>query len=91
MHRIIGKVSLDKFFHEIISLIGRTWFRSWCRKLSLIAQGLREWRNGIRQRHVASEAEGLGSTYDKRKWSEAYYAKPDKAMTGYSKRDLNNA
>ena len=90
MHRIIGKVSLDKFFHEIISLNGRTWLRSWCCKLFLIAQGLREWRNG-RQRHVSSETEGLGSTYDKRKWGEAYYAKPDKTMTGYSKRDMNNA
>ena len=90
MRRIIGKVSLDKLFHETISLIGRTRFRSGCRKLFRIAQGLREWRNG-RQRHVASETEGLGSTYDKRKWGEAYYAKPDKATTGYSKRDMNNA
>ena len=90
MRRIIGTVSLDKFFHEIVSLIGRTWFRSGCRKLFLIAQGVREWRNS-RQRLALRETEGLGSTYDKRKWSEAYYAKPDKAMTGYSKRDMNNA
>lgn len=90
MRRIIGTVSLDKFFHETTSLIGRTWFRSGCRKLFLITQGVRKWRNS-RQRLASRETEGLGSTYDKRKWSEAYYAKPDKAMTGYSKRDMNNA
>lgn len=91
MRRIIGKVSLGTLSHAIISLIGRSWFHPLCRKLFHIVQGLWKWRNGIRQRPVSSETEGLGSTYDKRKWSEAYYAKADKVMTGYSKRDMNNA
>lgn len=97
MRRIIGRVSLDTLLYlcnrigVIINPIGRPWFRPLCRKLFHIVQGLREWRNGVRPCHASSEAEGLGSTYDKRKWGEAYYAKPDKAITGYPEKDMNNA
>lgn len=94
MRRIIGKVLLDTLFHlsnragAIISLIGRMRFHPLCRKISCAIQGLREWRDGIRQRHASSETEGLGSAYDKRKWMEAYYENPDKATAGYSKQDI---
>lgn len=97
MRRIIGKVLLDTLFYlsnragAIISLIGRMGFHPLCRKLSCVVQGLREWRNGIRQRHASSAAEGLGSTYDKRKWMKAYYENPNKATAGYSKRDMHKA
>lgn len=97
MRRIIGRVSLDALSYlrnrtgAIIGPIGRTWFRPLCFKSSRIFQGLREWRNGIHQHHALNEGEGLGSTYNKRKWMEAYYAKPDKPATGYPEKDMNNA
>ena len=73
MHRTIRKMSGDMFLY----------LRQLRRKLFHLIQGLREWPNGIHSHQTPSE--GLGSTYDKRKWGEAYYAKPDNTMTRYSK------
>ncbi|KIO47934.1 hypothetical protein [Nitrosospira sp. NpAV] len=99
MHRIIGRVLLkDTLFYLsnrtgiIIGLFGRIWFRPLCYKLYRVVQGVREWCDGIRQRQrqASGEAEGLGSIYDKRKWMEAYYGKPNKATSGCSGMGMHN-
>lgn len=97
MRRIIRRMFRDTLLYScnriavIINPIGGHWFRPLCRKLLHIVQRLRKWGIGVRPRHASIEMEGLGSTYDKHKWSEAYYAKPDKAMAGYPEKDMNNS
>lgn len=97
MRRIIGRVLqkdtllyLSNRTGIIISLFGRITFRPLYCKRYRVVQGVREWRDGIRRRHASSEAEGLGSTYDKRKWMEAYYGKPNKATGGYPGMNMHN-
>lgn len=53
--------------------------RPWYFQLRMALRLSRECNKDIRRPTASSENEGLGAPYDRRKWMEAYYGKPDTA------------
>jgi hypothetical protein len=82
MPKIIGRATSWSFLYlmdcvgTFINFSESARVRSLYLKLSQAVRAIQDSMDRLRVTNVSPEQEGLGATYDKRKWNESYYGKP---------------